>query len=136
MITGVHHVGIVVRNLDEAASIYENLGLTVEKITVSEHDGVKIAFMPAAATLIELLEPTKPSNSVARFLESRGEGVHHLAFEVDNIEDHLRRLEQAGATLIDKKPRQGAEGLVAFVHPKSMKGVLVELVQRDHETTA
>jgi len=131
MITGVHHIGIAVRNLDEAASIYESLGLKVEKLATSEQDGVKIAFMPAAETLIELLEPTNPSNSVARFLESRGEGVHHLAFAVDDIEAHLRQLEQAGVALIDKVPRQGADGLIAFVHPKSMKGVLVELVQKD-----
>lgn len=131
MIKRVHHIGIVVKSLDEAIAMYQNgLGLQVSKVTASEHDGVKIAFMPTPEAEIELLEPTNPANSVARFLETRGEGIHHIAIEVDDIEAHLRRLEAAGAILIDKKPRQGADGLVAFIHPKSMKGVLVELVQR------
>jgi len=131
MITNVHHIGIIVKSLDEAASMYEGgLGLEVSKVTASEKDGVKIAFMPAGETLIELLEPTAPGSSVARFLETRGEGIHHIAVEVDDIVAHLRKLEEAGAVLIDKTPRQGAEGLVAFVHPKSMRGVLLELVQR------
>lgn len=131
MITNVHHIGIIVKSLDEAIAMYEGgLGLHVSKVTASERDGVKIAFMPAGDTLIELLEPTDPGNSVARFLETRGEGVHHIAIEVDDIVAHLHTLQEAGAVLIDKTPRQGAEGLVAFVHPRSMKGVLVELVQR------
>ncbi len=131
MITNVHHIGIIVKSLDEAAAMYEGgLGLAVSKVTASEKDGVKIAFMPAGETLIELLEPTAPGSSVARFLETRGEGIHHIAVEVDDIVAHLRKLEEAGAVLIDKTPRQGAEGLVAFVHPKSMRGVLLELVQR------
>ena len=131
MIKSVHHVGIVVRDLDEAIAMYHGgLGLEVSKVTASEADGVKMAFMPAADTLIELLQPTDATTGVARFLESRGEGFHHIAVEVDDIIAHLKQLEQAGAQLIDKSPRQGAEGLVAFVHPKSMKGVLVELVQR------
>ena len=132
MIKQIHHIGIVVKSLDEAVAVYANgLGLQVSKVTASEKDGVKIAFMPAGESDIELLEPTNPANSVARFLETRGEGIHHIAIEVDDIEAHLRRLEAAGAVLIDKTPRKGAEGMVAFVHPKSMKGVLVELVQRE-----
>ena len=131
MIKSVHHIGIVVKNVDEASAMYQSgLGLQVSKVTASEKDGVKIAFMPAGETLIELLEPSNPANSVARFLETRGEGIHHIALEVDDIEAHLRQLEASGAVLIDKTPRQGAEGLVAFVHPKSMKVVLVELVQK------
>ena len=134
MIKRVHHIGIVVRNLDDGIAMYQGaLGLTLSKVTASEQDGVKMAFMPAGDTLVELLEPTDPSTGVARFLESRGEGTHHIALEVDDIEAHLRQLEAAGAQLIDKTPRQGAEGLVAFVHPKSMKGVLVELVQPDRK---
>ena len=132
MIKRVHHIGIVVKSLDEAVAVYQNgLGLSVSKITASEKDGVKIAFMPAGESDIELLEPTNPANGVGRFLETRGEGIHHIAIEVDDIEAHMRRLEAAGAVLIDKAPRRGAEGMVAFVHPKSMKGVLVELVQGD-----
>jgi methylmalonyl-CoA/ethylmalonyl-CoA epimerase len=132
MIRRVHHIGIVVKSLDEAIAMYQNgLGLEVSKVTASEFDGVKIAFMPTAEAEIELLEPTTTTNSVARFLETRGEGIHHIAMEVDDIEAHMRQLEAAGAILIDKKPRRGADGLVAFVHPKSMKGVLVELVQKE-----
>jgi len=131
MITNVHHIGIIVKSIDEALPVYKDgLGLQVSKVTASERDGVKIAFMPAGETLIELLEPTVAGNSVSRFLETRGEGIHHIAIEVDDIVAHLSKLQEAGAVLIDKTPRQGAEGLVAFVHPKSMKGVLVELVQR------
>jgi methylmalonyl-CoA epimerase len=132
MIKRVHHIGIVVRNLDDGIAMYQGaLGLKVSKVTASEQDGVKMAFMPAGDTLVELLEPIDPSTGVARYLESRGEGTHHIALEVDDIEAHLRQLEAAGAQLIDKTPRRGADGLVAFVHPKSMKGVLVELVQPD-----
>ncbi len=132
MITKVHHIGIVVKSLDEAAAIYrDGLGLEVSKVTESVKDGVKIAFLPLGETLIELLEPTNPANGVGRYLETRGEGIHHIAVEVDDIVAHMGRLEAAGAVLIDKTPRQGAEGLVAFVHPKSMKGVLVELVQKN-----
>jgi methylmalonyl-CoA/ethylmalonyl-CoA epimerase len=131
MIKSVHHVGIVVKDLDEAIAMYHGgLGLEVTKVTASAADGVKMAFMPAADTLIELLQPMDSTTGVARFLEARGEGFHHIAVEVDDIVAHLKQLEQAGAQLIDKAPRQGVEGLVAFVHPKSMKGVLVELVQR------
>jgi methylmalonyl-CoA/ethylmalonyl-CoA epimerase len=132
MIKQVHHVGIAVKSLDEGIAVYQNaLGLSVSKVTESEKDGVKIAFMPVGESLVELLEPTSPSTGVARFLESRGEGIHHIAVEVDDIEAHLRQLEAAGAALIDKTPRRGAEGLVAFVHPRSMKGVLLELVQKE-----
>jgi len=132
MITRVHHIGIVVKSLDEAIAVYrDSLGLTVSKITASEKDGVKIAFLPTAEAEIELLEPSVPGNNMHKFLETRGEGIHHLCLEVDDIEGHLRRLEAAGATLIDKTPRQGADGLIAFIHPKSMKGVLVELIQRE-----
>ena len=134
MIKRVHHIGIAVKNLEEAISVYQNgLGLEVTKVTASELDGVKIAFLPTPEAEIELLEPTNPAGGVARFLESRGEGIHHIALEVDDIEAHMRKLEAAGAVLLDKKPRRGADGLVAFIHPKSMKGVLVELVQRDRE---
>jgi len=137
MIKRVHHIGIAVKSLDEATAMYQNgLGLQVSKVTASEKDGVKIAFLPTDEAELELLEPVSPTSSIARFLETRGEGIHHIALEVDNIEAHLRQLESAGAVLIDKTPRQGADGLVAFVHPKSMKGVLVELVQREPDTAA
>jgi methylmalonyl-CoA epimerase len=137
MIKRVHHIGIAVKSLDEATAMYQNgLGLQVSKVTASEKDGVKIAFLPTDEAELELLEPVSPTSSIAHFLETRGEGIHHIALEVDNIEAHLRQLEAAGAVLIDKTPRQGADGLVAFVHPKSMKGVLVELVQREPDTAA
>ena len=132
MITRIHHIGIAVKSLDEAIAMYQNgLGAKVSKVTASEKDGVKIAFIPVGESLLELLEPTNPDNGVGRFVASRGEGIHHIAVAVDDIEAHLRQLEAAGAVLIDQVPRKGAEGMVAFVHPKSMKGVLLELVQTD-----
>lgn len=132
MIKRVHHIGIVVKDLDEAIAMYrDGLGLKVSTIADMEKDKVQIAFLPTDEAEIELLQPTDATTGVARFLESRGEGIHHIAVEVDDIEAHLRQLEAAGAQLIDKTPRKGADGLVAFIHPRSMKGVLIELVQRE-----
>lgn len=134
MIIRVHHIGVAVKSLEETIPLYrDGLGIPVGKITGSEQDGVSIAFLPAGETLLELLESTVPGNGVARFVESRGEGIHHICLEVDDIEAHMEQLQAEGAMLLDKKPRRGAEGMVAFVHPKSMKGVLVELLQREGE---
>ncbi len=122
------HVGVAVKSIAEATKFYtEVLGLTeVERETVAEQ-GLEIAFVRVGESKIEFLEPTGPQSAVARFLESRGEGLHHIAFEVEDIEAALARARAAGYTLIDEKPRPGGGGAwIAFVHPKSLHGVLVE----------
>jgi LAO/AO transport system kinase len=127
----IHHVGIAVRSLDEAAERFRGL-LGLEKGARYELPelGVKVLFLPVGESNLELLEPLGASSTVASFLEKRGEGMHHVCFEVEDIESALAEFKSKGATLIDEKPRPGAGGhLVAFVHPKSTHGVLVELKQ-------
>jgi len=127
----IHHVGIAVRSLDEASRRFGSLlGLqTAERYDLPEF-GVAALFMPVGGSNLELLEPLGDASTVGKFLERRGEGVHHICFEVDDIVASLRDFEEQGATLIDHEPRPGAGGhLVAFVHPKSSHGVLVELKQ-------
>jgi methylmalonyl-CoA/ethylmalonyl-CoA epimerase len=128
----LNHVGIAVRSLEEALAPYRDaLGLQVSQIEEVVSEQVKVAFLPAGDTRIELLEPTGDASAIARFLSRRGEGVHHLCFEVDDIEAALARLRAAGVQLIDETPRPGAGGCrVAFVHPRGMAGVLVELLEK------
>lgn len=132
MITGLDHIGIAVKSLDEALEIYENiLGLEVDKIRVVEEQRVKMAFLLAGETKIELQEPTDKEGPVARFIEKRGEGVHHIAFTVADIEAALQELKDKGIAVVDEKPRIGAEGYkIAFLHPKSTKNVLMELCEK------
>lgn len=132
MITGLDHIGIAVKNLDDALEIYARiLGLEVEKIRAFEEQKVKIAFVLAGETRIELLEPMDKEGPVARFIEKRGEGVHHLAFTVTDIEVSLLEMKDKGIAVVDEKPRIGAEGFkIAFLHPKSTKNVLVELCEK------
>ena len=104
-------------------------GLPVELVLPIESDGVTIAFLPIGESKIELVMPTDASTGVARFLESRGEGFHHLCLEVDDVDAELRRLAGEGIELIDQTARKGAEGPVAFIHPRSCHGVLVELIE-------
>lgn len=133
MFVGVDHVGVAVKNLDEAVRIYRDvLGFQFEGIQVLAERKVKVAFLSTGGkTRIELLEPLDADSSVAKFLETRGEGIHHFAVNVDNIEETLQNLKQKGITLVDEQPRVGAEGKkIAFVHPKSTKGVLLELVMK------
>ena len=132
MITGLDHIGIAVKNLDEALEIYEKtLGLEVDKICVVEEQKVKVAFLRAGESRIELLEPTDKEGPVARFIEKRGEGVHHIAFTVADIEASLQEMKDKGIAVVDEKPRIGAEGFkIAFLHPKSTKNVLVELREK------
>jgi methylmalonyl-CoA/ethylmalonyl-CoA epimerase len=126
----VHHVAIVVRNMDAALATYrDQLGLPLDVLLPIEGDGVRIAFLPVGESNFELVEPTNPDTGVARFLESRGEGFHHVCLEVDNVQAELDRLAANGLELIDKQPRRGAEGPVAFIHPRSCHGVLVELIE-------
>jgi len=126
----VDHVGILVSNLDEAIKLYEDcLGVVVDKIETVSEQGVRAAILSfAEGAKLELLEPL-PGSNLARVLEKRGEGLHHITFEVDDVDKELSRLSEL-VELIDKKPRQGLEGLVAFLHPKSLRGVLIELCQR------
>lgn len=126
----IDHIGIAVKSIDEAASFYTDvLGL---KITGRETvPGLNIAFIQAGGAKVELLEPAGPDSAVAKFIETRGEGIQHIAFEVKDIEAALAKAKAAGYRLIDEKPRPGAGGhRVAFLHPKSLHGVLVEFCQR------
>lgn len=126
----VHHVAVVVRDLDQSLSFYrDRLGLTVELVLPIDSDGVTIAFLAVGESKVELVMPTDPSTGVARFLDARGEGFHHVCLEVADIAAELNRLAGEGVELIDNEPRPGAEGPVAFIHPRSCNGVLVELIE-------
>jgi len=131
LITGLAHIGIAVYRIDEALQVFENiLGLKLEKTRTVEAQRVKIALLHVGETKIELLEPTDKEGTVAKFLEKKGEGIHHIAFKVTDIEDMLQQLKEKGIALIDEKPRKGAEGgKIAFLHPKSTKNVLIELCE-------
>ena len=124
----IDHVGIAVKSIDEAAKLYQDLGLSIQGTEVVESQKVKVAFIPVGESRIKLLESTAPDGNIAKFIESKGEGIHHLAVKVDNIEKALEELAAKGYALIDKVPRVGAGGhKIAFVHPKATKGVLLEL---------
>ena len=126
----VHHVALIVRDLDEALGFWrDTLGLPVELVLPIETDGVTIAFLPVGESKVELVMPTTETTGVARFLASKGEGFHHVCFEVQNLAATLLRLEIDGLELIDSAPRRGAEGPVAFLHPRACHGVLVELIE-------
>lgn len=130
-ISHIEHIGIAVKNLDEAIRYYEDvLGLSCYAIEEVADQKVKTAFFKVGDTKIELLESTDPEGPIGKFIEKRGEGVHHLAFAVENLGDNLLGLEEKGVKLIDREPRKGAEGLdIAFLHPKSTYGVLTELCE-------
>lgn len=130
MIKKVDHIGVAVRDIEEARQPYEALGLTVTHVKEVLDQQVKVAFLPVGDTEVELVQPTTADSGVARFLESHGEGVHHLCFEVDDIEATLADLKARGMRLIDQEPRQGAFGRVAFLHPRAAHGVLIELVEK------
>ena len=130
MIQKIHHIGIAVKSLDEALRFYsETLGLVVHKQAVVEQQGVKAALLTIGQSEIELLEPLGPETPVGRFLERRGEGLHHLCFQTDGIDQELGGLKAKGVELIDQEPRIGLAGRICFLHPRAMKGVLVELAE-------
>ena len=130
MIGPAHHIGVAVRRLDEALADYGKLGFEAGPIEDVPTQGVRVAFLRAGPVRIELLESLSPEGVIARFIERRGEGLHHLAFSVRDIREEMRRLRGQGLELIDAEPRPGAHGrLVAFLHPRSARGVLLELVQ-------
>lgn len=129
--THIEHIGIAVNSLDEAIPFYEEvLGLKCYNIEEVADQKVRTAFFKVGQTKIELLESTDPSGPVSKFIEKRGEGIHHIAFAVTGLEDKLKKAESSGVRLIDSSPRKGAEGLdIAFMHPKSTFGVLTELCE-------
>ncbi len=131
MIRKIHHIGIAVRSISESLPLYRDvLKLDLKGIEEVKGDGVKVAFLKVGETKIELLEPIDKDSPVSKFLEKRGEGFHHICFEVDNVRNVLEGCKNSGIVTIDEKPRKGAENcMVAFLHPKSCNGVLVELAE-------
>lgn len=132
MVTKIDHIGIAVKNLDETLKFYEEvLGIKCEGTEVVESQKVKTAFLPIGDTEVELLESTDKDGAIAKFIEKRGEGIQHIAYRVENIEKALEEVKEKGIRLIDEKPRSGAGGAkIAFLHPKSTYGVLIELCER------
>ncbi len=131
MVTKINHIAIVVPELEEGTTFWADaLGLEVSKIKNVPEQHVRVAFLPVGDSNIELLEPTDDSSGVARYLQKKGPGLHHICLEVDDLEGALQRLKQANVQLIDDEPRKGHDGLkLAFVHPKATGGTLVELYQ-------
>jgi len=127
----IDHIGIAVKSLSEAVKVYrEMIGLEVSGYDQVDDQGVRVAMLPAGDSRIELLEPITAESPIEKFLAKRGEGIHHIAVRVDNIEQALERFKAAGARLIDSTPRPGAHNTrIAFVHPASTHGVLLELVE-------
>lgn len=136
MIKKIDHIGIAVKSLTDAIHTYRRLyGLDAIKIETLQDINVKVAFVPLGEVLIELLEPVKPGEGrIGRFLEEKGEGFHHIAFRVENIDEAMGRLKKISIPLRDEKPREGGDGSkIAFIEPISTQNVLTELVERDRE---
>ena len=131
----IDHVAIIVRNIEQALAFYRDiLGITPRDIKEVPTEQVRIAFLPMGGpggSEIELIEPTNPDSSLARFLEKRGEGLHHICLEVDDIDAALVDMQAKGTPVLDKQPRLAAEGRAIFLHPRGTNGVLLELVERD-----
>jgi len=127
----IDHIGVAVKSLSDAIKVYEDaLGLTVSGFDQVDDQGVRVAMLNIGESRIELLEPTGPESPVEKFMTKRGEGIHHIAIAVDDIEKALERFKAAGLRVVDSAPRQGAHNTrIAFVHPSSTHGVLLELVQ-------
>ena len=127
----IDHIGIAVKSLADAVKVYENtIGLKVSGYEEVEDQGVRLAMIPVGDSRLELLEPLHADSPIEKFMAKRGEGIHHIAVSVDNIEEALERFKAAGARLIDSVPRRGAHNTrVAFVHPSTTHGVLLELVE-------
>ena len=129
----VDHIGVAVKSISEAARFYTDiLGIKMTGTEIVADQKAKVSFLPVDDTNIELLESTEPDGPVAKFIESKGEGIHHIALHVENIEEALEFMKSKGVRLIDQKPRIGARGIrIAFVHPKETRGVLLELCQEE-----
>jgi methylmalonyl-CoA/ethylmalonyl-CoA epimerase len=127
----IDHIGIAVKSLAEAVKVYQNaIGLRVAGYDEVDDQGVRVAMLSIGESRIELLEPTRADSPIEKFMSKRGEGIHHIAVRVDNIEEALERLKASGARLIDSEPRRGAHDTrIAFIHPSSTHGVLLELVE-------
>jgi methylmalonyl-CoA epimerase len=129
--TKIHHIGIAVKSIEEAARLYQALGLAVQHVETVPSQGAKVGFLPLGDSEIELLEPLAPDTTVGQCIEKRGEGIHHIAIEVPDILAAMATLREQGARLLSEQPQPGAGGmLVAFVHPRSASGVLLELCQK------
>jgi methylmalonyl-CoA/ethylmalonyl-CoA epimerase len=130
----IEHIGIAVANLEESIPLYENVfGLKCYKIEEVPDQKVRTAFLKIGDTKIELLESTEPSGPVSKFIEKKGEGIHHIAFAVEKIEEHLENAKKLGVQLIDVVPRPGAEDMkIAFLHPKSTGGILIEYCEKNN----
>jgi len=133
MIKKIDHIGIAVKSIEKASELFSNiLGLEVGGEELIEEQKVKVAFLPLGDCELELLESTSPDGPIARFIEKKGEGIQHIAFRVNNLEKALEKLKEEGVMLIDEKPRYGAGGAkIAFLHPKSTNGILIELSERN-----
>ena len=131
MIEKIEHIGIAVKNLDQANKIYEQLlGTPPYKMETVDNEGVNTSFFKTGESKVELLQATKNESTIAKFIAKKGEGIHHIAFAVNDIHKEIKRLKEAGYTIINEKPKKGADNkLVCFVHPKNTKGVLIELCQ-------
>jgi methylmalonyl-CoA/ethylmalonyl-CoA epimerase len=128
----IDHIGIVVHDIKEALGVYQAaLGLPMDEIVEVADQQVQVAFLPIGESNIELVQPTNAETGIARYLERRGEGIHHICIEVEDIEAALAQLRAHDVQLIDETPRQGAHGRVAFIHPKGAHGVLIELVEHE-----
>jgi methylmalonyl-CoA/ethylmalonyl-CoA epimerase len=134
MLAKINHIGIAVKSLDAAIPFYrDNLSMPFAGIEDVPEQQVRVAMLQVGESKIELLEPTSENSPVAKFIEKNGPGIHHVAYEVDDIEAAIAKLSAAGVRMIDEKPRNGAHGtLIAFIHPKSSLGVLTELCQIGH----
>lgn len=134
MLKKINHLGVAVKSLEEAIPFYrDNLGMVFQGTEEVAEQKVRVAFLQIGESKIELLEPTADDSPIAKFLEKNGPGIHHIAYEVDDIEEALAALEAKGARLIDRTPRTGAHGArIAFIHPKSSGGILTEICQQHH----
>jgi methylmalonyl-CoA/ethylmalonyl-CoA epimerase len=131
MINKIEHLGIAVKNIEEANAIYKTLlGVAAYKTEQVASENVNTSFFKVGESKIELLEGTSPESAITKFIEKKGEGIHHIAFDVDDIEAEMEKLKKQGFTLLSDRPKQGADNkLICFVHPKSANGVLIELCQ-------
>ncbi len=131
MFKKIDHIGVAVNNLEESLHIFKDvLGMKCSGEEEVKEQNVKVAFLPVGESEIELLESTSPDGNIAKYIEKKGEGIHHIAFEVEDLDVMLKNLQKKGVRLIDKEPRYGAGGArIAFLHPKSTNGILVELCE-------